>query len=139
MAEAIATPDSSVLVAGFLPGHQFHSQAEAALPSVRAEGRLVAHTMAEAYAVLTGQPFGHPPVSVFRYLDQFIDRPPVGLSPLAYPATLKRLVDAEVTGAGVHDGLIAAAVREGELKLISFDRRAARVYELFGIDYEIPI
>jgi hypothetical protein len=95
--------------------------------------------MAEAYAVLTSQPFGHPAANVLQYLDQFIDRPPADLSPLAYPPALKRLADAEITGAGIYDGLIAAAVREGEFKLISFDRRAARIYDLFGIDYEIPI
>lgn len=95
--------------------------------------------MAEAYAVLTSQPLGHPGANVVQYLDQFVDRPPVGLSPLSYPAALQKLANAGVSGSAIYDGLIAAAAREGELKLISFDQRAARVYDLFGIDYEILI
>ena len=95
--------------------------------------------MAEAYAVLTSQPFSHPATNVLPYLDQFVDRPPIGLSPSGYPAALKRLADAEVMGSAIYDGLIAAAVRESELKLLSLDRRAARVYDLFGIEYEILI
>jgi hypothetical protein len=95
--------------------------------------------MAEAYAVLTSQPFGHPVANVLPYLNQFAGRAPVGLSPLSYPAALQTLADAEVTGPAIYDGLIAAAAREGELKLISLDRRAARIYELFGVDYEILI
>lgn len=74
-----------------------------------------------------------------QYLDQFVDRPPVGLDPSSYPAALQRLANAEISGSAIYDGLIAAAALEGELKLISFDRRAARVYELFDIDYEILI
>jgi predicted nucleic acid-binding protein len=139
VAAAIGTADSSVLVAGFLPKHPFHEQALAALPSVRSVGRLVAHTMAEAYSVLTSHPFSHPTANVLRYLDQFVDRPPIGLSPSAYPAAMQTLAEAEVTGSAIYDGLIAAAVREGELRLMSLDRRAARVYALFGIDYEILI
>jgi predicted nucleic acid-binding protein len=52
---------------------------------------------------------------------------------------MQTLAEAEVTGSAIYDGLIAAAVREGELRLMSLDRRAARVYALFGIDYEILI
>jgi hypothetical protein len=93
--------------------------------------------MAEAYAVLTGRPFGHSPVDVLRYLDQFADRPPIGLSPSRYSAALRTLARAEIAGAAIYDGLIAAAVRDGKLQLLSLDRRAARVYELFDIDFRL--
>jgi hypothetical protein len=94
--------------------------------------------MAEAYAVLTRQPYSHPAVDVHLYLQQFTDRhSPVGLSPSHYPITMQKLADANITGAAIYDGLIAAAVKESGLGLMSFDRRAARVYELFGIDFEI--
>jgi predicted nucleic acid-binding protein len=94
--------------------------------------------MAEAYAVLTRQPYGHPAANVLLYLQQFTDRrSPAGLSPSHYPIAMQKLADADITGAAIYDGLIAAAVLESELKLMSFDRRAARVYELFDIDYEI--
>jgi predicted nucleic acid-binding protein len=77
---------------------------------------------------------------VLLYLQQFTDRhSPVGLSPSRYSIAMQKLADANITGAAIYDGLIAAAVQESELGLVSFDRRAARVYELFGIDYEILI
>jgi hypothetical protein len=107
---------------------------------MRSSGQLVARAMAETYAVLTSRPYAHPAANVLLYLQQFTDRrPPVGLSPSCYPIAMQTLADAEITGPAIYDGLIAAAVREGKLGLLSFDRRAARIYELFDIDYEIPI
>jgi hypothetical protein len=49
----VITPDTSVIVAGFDPHHRFHAEAVPALVDVKASGRLVANTMAEAYAVLS--------------------------------------------------------------------------------------
>jgi len=96
--------------------------------------------MAETYVVLTSRPYSHPATNVLLYLRQFTDqRSPVDLSSSGYPIAMQRLADAEITGPAIYDGLIAAAVREGNLRLLSFDRRAARIYELFEIDYEILI
>ncbi len=47
-------PDTSVLVAGFVPDHEFHEAAASALAEVRADGCLIAHTTAETFSVLSG-------------------------------------------------------------------------------------
>jgi predicted nucleic acid-binding protein len=49
----VIAPDTSVLIAGFDSTHPFFTQAEAALAEVRQDGRLVAHTIAETFAVLS--------------------------------------------------------------------------------------
>jgi predicted nucleic acid-binding protein len=137
VAAPVDAPDSSVLIAGFVPEHPFHEQATEALPSVRSKGRLIAHTMAETYAVLTGQPYAHPAANVLRYLDQFLSRSPLGLGPTSYAESLRRLAQGDVKGSAIYDGLIAAAARDSEHRLISLDRRAARVYRLFDVDFEL--
>ena len=48
-------PDTSVLVSGFTAAHPFYAVAEPALMEVREEGGLAAHTMAEAYSVLSDE------------------------------------------------------------------------------------
>jgi predicted nucleic acid-binding protein len=136
LAASVTAPDSSVLIAGYAPEHPFHDQAAHSLREVRETGRLIAHTMAEAYAVLSGR-YSHPSGNVIRYLNQFIAQPPVGLAPTSYPSALSALAAGEVVGASVHDGLIAAAAAEAGLRLLSLDRRAARTYAAVGADYEI--
>jgi toxin FitB len=93
--------------------------------------------MAEAFSALTRQPDPHPPTRVLRYLDQFLERPPVGLPPDSYIKVLGRLTDGWIVGGAVYDGLIAAAAAQAGLRLLSLDRRAARTYEIFEADYEI--
>lgn len=139
MAAPVLAPDSSVLVAGFVPEHPFHQVAVLPLPAVKEEGRLISHAMAEAYAILTGHTYGHPPTNVLRYLSQFLGRTPVGLAPASYPRALKRLVEGEIGGGAIYDGLIAATAEQAGLRLLSLDRGAARTYAMLGADYEILI
>ena len=61
---AVTTPDTSVLVAGADPQHPFFDAAAAALATVRSPGVLVAHTIAETHAVLTGSANGLAPARV---------------------------------------------------------------------------
>jgi predicted nucleic acid-binding protein len=137
VAAPVAAPDSSVLIAGFLPEHLFHEKAIAVLPAVKAEGRLIAHTMAETYSVLTGQAQGHRPADVLGYLDQFLGQPPVVLDSPGYAKALLRLGDGEVRGGAIYDGLIAATAAQAGLRLLSFDRRAVRTYARLDASYEI--
>lgn len=95
--------------------------------------------MAETFSILTRQSNPHPPMGVLRYLDQFLDHEPVGLSPGAYPSVLKTLAENEIVGGAIYDGLIAATAAEAGLRLLSLDRRASRTYAVFGADYEILI
>jgi predicted nucleic acid-binding protein len=136
VAAPIEAPDSSVLIAGYAPEHPFYEDAARSLRGVREGGCLIAHTLAEAYAVLTGH-YSHPSGNVLRYLNQFMAHPPVGLSAISYPKVLETLANDNVMGASVHDGLIAAAAAQADLRLLSLDRRAARTYAAVGADYEM--
>jgi predicted nucleic acid-binding protein len=139
VAPPLIAPDSSVLIAGSIPEHSFHRQANEALLMIRSKGRLIAHTMAETFSTLTRQPDPHPSARVLRYLDQFLERPPVGLAPAMYPEVLRRLTEDGIGGGAIYDGLIAAAAVQADLRLFSLDRRAVRTYALLDVDYEILI
>lgn len=130
-------PDSSVLIAGADPRHPFFEAALAALIEVRDRGVLIAHTLAETHAVLTGPAYRRPGARVTEYLEQFLGRDPVGIPPLRYPIALAELADAGVSGGALYDGLIALGAREGEATLLSLDRRAAPTYRRCQVDYRL--
>jgi predicted nucleic acid-binding protein len=136
----VIAPDTSVLVAGFIPGHSFHSEAVPTLVEVKAEGCLVAHTMAEAYAVLSSPsgPYRVEPGAVVAYLDQFLARAePVQPRPGSYREAIALLGDRERGGGVVFDALIALAARDADLVLASLDRRAERVYAACGVEAKL--
>lgn len=93
--------------------------------------------MAETFSTLTRRPDPHPAARVLRYLGQFLNRPPVSLPPGSYYDALEHLANGEILGGAIYDGLIAAAAEHADLRLLSFDRRAARTYAKLGVDYEI--
>lgn len=130
-------PDTSVLVAGADPRHPFHEEAAAALAEVRDCGALVAHTLAEAHAVLTGARYARSGRRVGEYLAQFLVNAPVGVAPGDYPEALGRLTAAGIEGGALYDGLIALGALTGGATLVSLDRRAARTYDLCGVDYRL--
>ncbi len=130
-------PDTSVLVAGFVPGHLFHAEAVSALVEVKAGGSLVAHTMAETYSVLSSPsgPYRVEPGAVVTYLDQFLDRAePIQPRPRSYREALGLLGERDRAGGAVYDALIALAVRDAGATLVSLDRRAERTYAACGIE-----
>lgn len=130
-------PDTSVLIAGFLPDHPFCGVAEVALTEVREDGRLLAHTMAETYAVLSGSAEGFrvEPGVVVAYLDEFLaDAAPIQPRPNAHREALELLSDKGRRGASVYDALIALTARDAGAVLISLDRRARPIYELCGVE-----
>ncbi len=130
-------PDTSVLIAGAVLGHPFFDRAIAALATVRDEGALVAHTLAEANAVLTGAAFGRSGAQVAEYLRPFLHSPPIGLAPADYPHAVARLISAGVKGGALYDGLIALGAKAGGATLVSLDRRAARTYRLCDVDFRL--
>jgi predicted nucleic acid-binding protein len=130
-------PDSSVLVAGFVVEHCFHDAAAAALAEVRAGGCLVAHTMAEAYSVLSapGGVYRVEPGVIVEYLDELLDGSgPIQPRPGTYREALELLSDRGRGGAVIYDALIALTVRDAGTTLISLDRRARPTYELCGVE-----
>ncbi|HXS47484.1 MAG TPA: PIN domain-containing protein [Solirubrobacterales bacterium] len=129
-------PDSSVLVAGFVVEHRFHDAAASAVANVRSGGRLVAHTMAETYSVLSapGGAYRAEPGLVIDYLDELLERSaPIQPRPNSYREALGLLAGAGQGGASVYDALIALAARDAGATLISLDRRATPTYEQCGV------
>lgn len=135
MSGGLTAPDSSVLIAGFDPGHVFHDVAQEALSDVRDRGVLIAHTLAECLAVLSAGAYLARPDRVHEYLGLFLDRDPVGLRPDAYPSTLAHLSAAGVAGGAIYDGLIALGAGAAGAVLVSLDRRAAGTYDRCGVDF----
>jgi toxin FitB len=133
----VLVSDSSVLVAGFTSDHPFFSVAEPALVEVREGGRLVAHTMAETYAVLSasGGVYRAEPGMVVEYLDGFLQgSAPIQPRPDTYHEALELLSGKGRRGASVFDALIALTARDAGATLISLDRRARPTYELCGVE-----
>lgn len=133
-------PDSSVLIAGFVSSHRFHQAVLLSLAEVAERGSLIAHTIAEAYSVLSapGGIYRAEPRAVFDYLDQFLgEGPPIPVSPAAYRKALDLLVANGRPGGAVYDALIGLAARDAEVTLASLDGRAQPIYELCGTDVRI--
>ena len=130
----MTVPDTSVLIAGFDSTHPFFPEAEPALAEVRHDGRLVAHTIAETFAVLSapGGPYPALPEDVLAYLEPFLGTDPIGIPPAAYPAAVSELTSAGVRGGAVYDGLIGLAARRHDAVLVSLDVRAAPTYRRVG-------
>lgn len=133
-------PDSSVLIAGFVSSHRFHRAVLPSLAEVAAHGNLIAHTIAEAYSVLSapGGIYRAEPRAVLDYLDQFLEKgPPIPVPAAAYREALDLLVAGGRPGGAVYDALIGLAARDAEVTLASLDGRAQPVYELCGTDVRL--
>ena len=132
-------PDSSVLVAGFAPAHPFFPQADLVLAEVERTGRLVAHTIAETFAVLSapGGPYPAEPEDVVAYLVPYLDEDPIGVAPAAYPEAVREMTAVGVAGAAIYDGLIGLAARQHDAELVSLDRRAAATYARLRVQYRL--
>lgn len=135
----MTAPDSSVLVAGYLPNHRFHEQAANALADVARSGCLLGHTLTETYAVLTarGGPYTVPGDTVVGYLERLLARDPIWLDGARYTRALGELQALDVDGGAIYDGLIAIAAREAGAQLVTLDRRATRTYQAVGTDFQL--
>jgi len=134
----VKAPDTSVLVAGFDSTHPFHEPAQQTLAEVRRSGRLIAHTLAETFAVLTAAgPYGFRPAPVVTYLGAFLDRDPIALGPAAYARAVVEIGRFGVLGGAIYDALIALAAQEGGALLVSLDRRASATYRRCEADFEL--
>jgi toxin FitB len=138
----MTVPDTSVLVAGFVPNHEFHEAAESALAEVRKKGRLIAHTMAETFSVLSapGGVYRVEPAAVAAYLKQFIDEAsPIQPRSAAYREAVDLLAERGRAGGAIYDALIALAARDAKANLVSLDRRARLTYELCGVEARLLV
>ncbi len=129
-------PDSSVVIAALLADHEAHDPSEHALSTCEAT---IAHVMAETYSVLTRLPSPHrvTPQSAAELVDARLPKERVALDAQAQGAAPGRLAQAQVAGGSTYDGLIALTALSHSLELVSRDRRAARVYRLLGVPFQL--
>ena len=125
--------DTSVIVAAIAEWHVFHDLANAALPRVA-----VAHTLMEAYSVLTRlpEPQRALPTAVAEVLRARFDRA-ISLPPrdaLALPSVLAR---SGVAGGSAYDAVIALTAVAHRASLLTLDQRALTVYERCGAEVRL--
>lgn len=126
------TADTSLVIAAFASWHEKH----AAACDVLDKGvRLVEHCALETYSVLTRLPAPHraPADLVRQFLRDQFPRPYLRLSVSAYRSFLLQLPDREIAGGGAYDALVAATAAHAGAELLSCDRRAAPIYERYGV------
>lgn len=59
-------------------------------------------------------PYPALPADVVAYLEQFLEREPIGIPPAAYPDAVRQITAAGVAGGAVCDGLIGlSTIRQG--------------------------
>jgi predicted nucleic acid-binding protein len=128
--------DTSVVVAAFASWHEGHRTAALALAR---SPRVPGHVLIETYSVLTRLPPPHraPPGIVAAFLAERFPEAPLTLAPRAYVRLISQAAEADITGGGLYDALIAATVVQARARLLTRDRRAATTYERIGIEYEL--
>jgi predicted nucleic acid-binding protein len=128
----VKAADSSVVIAAFASWHEHHERARAIMD----QGvRLVEHCALETYSVLTRLPSPHrcSGIVVRDFLQARFPEPFLRLDAAAWRRFLMDLPDRELAGGAIYDALVAATVAQHDAELISCDRRAAAIYESYGI------
>jgi predicted nucleic acid-binding protein len=128
----VKAADTSVLVAAFASWHEKH---DAARQAVAGAPRLIDHCALETYSVLTRLPAPHraPAALVRQFLRERFPRPYLRLSTGAYHSFVLQLPDNNVAGSAAYDALVAATAAHVGADLVSCDRRAALIYERYGV------
>jgi predicted nucleic acid-binding protein len=128
--------DTSVVVAAFASWHEQHQAARNVLD---AGARLIDHCALESYSVLTRLPPPHrSPAPVVRdFLRARFPPPYLRLDARRYQEFVLGLVDKGITGGAVYDALVAATASASKVELVTCDRRAAGVYDTYGIRFEL--
>jgi predicted nucleic acid-binding protein len=128
----VKAADTSLVVAAFASWHDKHEHARRALD---AGLRLPEYCALETYSVLTRLPPPHraPGDLVREFLLARFPEPLLRMSARTYRDFISSLSDREVTGGAAYDALVAAVAAENDCELVSCDRRAAPIYERFGV------
>jgi predicted nucleic acid-binding protein len=131
--------DTSVLVAGLIPDHEFHARARPhVVGAVR--GRIPGPVLAEAWAVLRRAPWNLAPDVVGALLTPWLN--PARIAAPSVSDHVAAVADAARLGAGggVHDLVIARTCAANGLGLVTLDRRQAAVArELPGLDVALLV
>jgi predicted nucleic acid-binding protein len=124
--------DTSLAVAAFASWHEHHELARRVLDS---GVRLIEHCALETYSVLTRLPSPHrSPGSVVRdFIRTRFPQPFLRPTVPSYRAFVLGLPEHDVTGGAAYDALVAATAAGCRAELVTCDRRAAAVYESYGV------
>jgi predicted nucleic acid-binding protein len=127
--------DTSVVVAAFASWHEHHDRARALLDQGL---RLVEHCALETYSVLTRLPAPHrcPAPVVREFLQARFPESWLRLDAAANRRFLFSLPARNIAGGASYDALVAATAAQHKALLFTFDRRAAAIYESFGVEAE---
>lgn len=123
--------DTSCLVAAVCEWHNHHASTRREIERRAAAGEtlaLAAHSLAEAYSVLTRLPEPHRlrPDDALAVLEaNWGETRLVALAPSDYRSTLRRCRDAGIGGGAVYDALIASCARKARVAtLVTWDADA---------------
>lgn len=128
--------DTSVAVAAFGEWHLLNSDACALLD----EGAAIpAHAVLETYSVLTGFPPPHraSPDIVQRWLQGRFERLLSAPPPKDHLQLVSMLAEDGGSGGSVYDALIGLTAKLAGATLITADQRAAEVYDLVGVEWDL--
>jgi predicted nucleic acid-binding protein len=125
--------DTSVVVAAFASWHEHHDRARMALDD---GARLIDYCALETYSVLTRLPPPHRSTGeiVRDFLRLRFVEPYLRLDARGYRRFVLELPERGITGGAAYDALVAATAIAHCADLITCDRRAAPIYESFGVD-----
>jgi predicted nucleic acid-binding protein len=128
----VKAADTSVVVAAFASWHEHHEQARDALDH---RLYLIEHCALETYSVLTRLPPPHrcPGVVARDFLRLRFAEPFLRLDSRAYKTFVLDLPERAIAGGSAYDALVAATAAAHSATLITCDRRAASVYETYGV------
>lgn len=124
--------DTSFVVAAFASWHEHH---EAARRVLDGGVRLIEHCALETYSVLTRLPPPHrsPGTVVRDFIRTRFPEPFLRLSAEDYKDFVFGLPEHDVAGGAAYDALVAATAAGCRAELVTCDRRAAAIYETYGV------
>jgi len=128
--------DTSLVVAAFASWHEQHDAARRVLD---AGARLIDHCALETYSVLTRLPPPHrsPAPVVTEFLRARFSQPFLRLTEARYRDFVLGLTTQGITGGAAYDALVAATAAAAHAELVTCDRRAAGVYDSYGVRFQL--
>jgi predicted nucleic acid-binding protein len=124
--------DTSLVIAAFASWHEHH---ELARPVLDSGVRLIEHCALEIYSVLTRLPAPHrcEGVVVRDFIRARFLQPFLRLDAARHREFVMQLPEHDVSGGAAYDALVAATAAGCGAELVTCDRRAAAVYESYGV------
>jgi len=128
----VKAADTSVVIAAFASWHEHHDRAREALDRGL---RIIDHCALETYSVLTRLPPPHRCAAdvVRDFLRARFVEPYLRMDGLVFKDFVLALPEHSVSGGGAYDALVAATAAANAASLVTCDRRAASVYESYGL------